>query len=191
LGLKEDAVLIGTAARLIPQKGIDYLIAAAERLVVEFPSLRFIVAGDGPDFDRLQYKIDQKKLGQCFKLLGFRKDMPEVLASIDIFALPTLEEGFSIAALEAMAAEKPIVASRVGGIPEVVSEDVGVLVPPGQVDALYHALRHLILEKAERVRLGLAGRSRVESTFSLRQMVDEHENIYESLTMHERLRDSV
>ncbi|HYH03239.1 MAG TPA: glycosyltransferase family 4 protein [Bacillota bacterium] len=175
------SVLIGTVARLIPQKGVSTLIKAAAVLSQEYPDLYFIIIGDGPFRESLELEAAGAGLKKRMFFTGFRKNVPELLSDLDIFALPTLEEGFSIVTLEAMAVKKPVVVSRVGGLPEVVSAESGIIVTPNDSEALETALRDLICNPAQRIIMGNAAFDRVNQKFSLNRMTEQHLNLYHGL----------
>lgn len=181
LGIPGDALLVGTVARLIPQKGLQYLIGAAGKLAVELPDTRFVVIGDGPYRATLEAQAEQAGLRGRVIFAGFCHDIPEALSALDLFALPSLEEGFSIAAMEAMSAGKPVVASAVNGLPELVTGETGILVAPGNAGQLAAALRCLLTDRSRRIRMGQAGRDRVSEYFRLETMVEHHVRLYEDL----------
>lgn len=177
-----QTVVVGTSARLIRQKGVQYLIKAASKLIKQFADLRFVIVGDGPEKANLEAEAGRLGVYDKFVFTGYRTDMPDLLGAMDVFVQPSLEEGFSIAALEAMAAGKPVVASAVDGIPEVVTGgETGILVPPGDDEALSQAIGGLIQDSAKRQRMGEAGKARAEAHFTLAQMIEGHYEIYEEL----------
>ena len=181
LGIPSSALLVGTAARLIPQKGVAYLIRAASLLREDFPGLYFVVAGDGPCRGQLEAEVAAAGLGERFLFAGFRHDMPGVLAACDLFALPTLEEGCSITVLEAMSAGRPLVATTVNGMRELVTAEAGRLVPPGDPVALAGALHDLLALRPRWREMGQAGRGRVRKCFSLDKMVEDYSTLYTNL----------
>jgi glycosyltransferase involved in cell wall biosynthesis len=139
---------------------------------------RLLIAGDGPDRPALEAEIDRLGLTNV-ELLGTRDDVPELLAGSDVFVLATESEGLPMSVLEAMAAGLPVVASAVGGVPElVVDGETGVLVPPGDSAALARALETVVADPGLRDRLGDAGRQRAEHEFSLDRFEREHLELY-------------
>jgi glycosyltransferase involved in cell wall biosynthesis len=152
-----------TPARLHPQKGHAYLLEAAARV----PDATFVLAGDGPL--RLELETQARALGiadRCL-FLGYRSDVPDLLAAADLLVLPSLFEGLPVSVLEAMAAERPVVATAIGGTDEaIVSEQSGLLVPPRDPVALASAIQRLQADPALARRLASAGRARVECEFS-------------------------
>lgn len=169
LGIGPDEVVVTCVARLVERKGHDDLIRAGA-------GLRLLFVGDGPYRRTLE--------GRGALLAGSRSDIPEVLAASDIVALPSrFGEGCPNALLEAMAAGKPVVAARSGGIPEVVVDgETGLLVPPGDSDALGAALRRLAGDPALRRRLGEAGKVRARERHGVDAMVRAYEALYFNLT---------
>ena len=167
-----------TVARLDPQKGLHDLVAAAALV----PEARVMVVGEGPERRALETKIAHLGLGDRVHLLGFRSDVPDLLAGSDLFVLPSLFEGLPLSILEAMAAGKPVVATAIGGNDEaVVDGATGLLVPPGDPQALADAIRALLRDPERRRRLGEAGRRRAEAEFSATAMVRRVAAVYDEL----------
>jgi glycosyltransferase involved in cell wall biosynthesis len=180
-GTRLETVL-GVACRLVSIKGIIYLIRALAVLQAEFPELRLEIAGTGSERPIIESEAETLGLKDRVAFLGWQADLAPVLARWDIFVQPSLEEGFGIAALEAMAAGLPVVATAVGGISELVKAgQTGWLVPPGDPEALAERLRALLLDVEQRRRMGEAGRKRAMENFSVERMVAEISNIYDEL----------
>lgn len=176
------ATVIGAACRLVPLKGLLDLIRAVALLCLEFPTLRLEIAGTGPQREDLEREAGRLGLTSGVRFLGWQRDLGPIFRSWDIFAMPTLEEGFGMAGLEAMAEGLPVVATSVGGLPEVVEDgQTGYLVPPSDVTALSGRLRLLILDPKRRQAMGAAGRERARNHFSVDRMVGEIAAIYDSL----------
>ncbi len=174
-------LVVGFAGRLVALKGIDYLLRAAA-LLKDCPNLRIEIAGSGPERSNLAASADRLELTGRVKFLDWVDDMQSVLDRWDIFALPSLEEGFPVAALEAMAAGLPVIASSAGGIAElVVDAETGWLVPPADVESLASRLRSLLCNPALRKRMGEAGRNRVRNQFSLDSMTQSFAQLYDEL----------
>ena len=180
-GFSAEDVLVGSAARLIPQKGIQYLIRAAAILKMQMPRILYLIIGDGPNRDRLQAQAEAAGLRDTMIFTGYREDAVRIMSALDVFTLPTLEEGFSLTTMEAMALGKSVVVSAVGGLPELVTGETGVLVPPGDEHALAEALALLLNNPARRQELGGKARERVATCFSVRNLLQEHYRLYEEL----------
>ncbi len=181
LGVPQDAFVVGTVARLDPVKAHALLIEAVGRLAAakKAPPVRLYIVGEGEERPRLEALIEGRGLGSLVHLPGARDDIAQWLAAFDVFALPSWNEGVSIAALEAMAAALPVVATRVGGNPEVVAhETTGWLVPAGDVEALAEALARYRDAPELRLVHGRAGRARMQAEFSLHAMVQAYTGLY-------------
>jgi glycosyltransferase involved in cell wall biosynthesis len=172
--------LVLTVARLSYEKGVDVLIDAAAAIADR--AARFVVVGDGPQRDALQRRIDRLGLFGRVRLAGFRDDVWPCLAAADIVAMPSLMEGLPNALLEAMAIGRPIVATRVGGIPEAIESGVnGLLVEPGDATALADGVRTLLCDADLALRLGEAAAATVRERFLARDVVAQYASWYESL----------
>lgn len=178
----QTTIVIGAACRLVPLKGLVDLIGAVAVLCFEFPNLRLEIAGAGPQREALEREVSFLNLVGQVRFLGWQRDLRLTFRDWDIFAMPSLEEGLSVSALEAMAEGLPIVATSVGGLPELIEDcQTGYLVPPSDVAALTGRLRLLILDPERRRAMGAAGRERVREHFSVDRMVTEIAAIYDSL----------
>jgi len=174
--------VIGAACRLVPLKGLVELIRAVASLHLEFPGLHLEIAGAGPQREDLERELGRLNLTGQVHFVGWQRDLRLIFRNWDIFAVPSLDEGLPIAALEAMAAGLPIVATSVGGLPELVEDGrTGYLVPPSNVAALANSLRLLIVDPKRRQAMGIAGRRRAFEHFSVNRMVSEIAAIYDSL----------
>ncbi|MHB9155571.1 MAG: glycosyltransferase [Endomicrobiales bacterium] len=178
-----DGIIAVTAARLHEQKGVRYLLEAARRLDGKAgeaaPGIHFFVIGDGPE--RAFLEGTARSLGVAGKMTfcGWRKDVLALISSADIFVLPALWEGTPNAVLEAMACGRAVVATRVGGVPELIEDgDSGILVPPRDPGALADALLLLAQNPVLRKKLGENGRRRAQKLFSLAAMVENFEELY-------------
>ena len=177
-----SGITLGTAGRLVELKGIEYLLAAAAALRSEFPALQVEIAGSGPQREKLQEAVDRAGLGGHVKFLGWIDDLAQVLPRWDVFVMPSLEEGFPIAALDAMAAGLPVVATWVGGVPELIEDGkTGWLVPPRDVEALIGRLRSLLSNPDLCQSVGAAGHARVRDHFKASQMTENFVRLYDKL----------
>lgn len=174
-----DGPLIVTVARLVWFKGLDTLIDAVPALLARHPRARIAIVGDGPLREILEARADALGLADRIVFLGERRDVPEILAAADIFVLPSVSEGMPISILEAMAASRPVVATRVGGVPDLVSEDeTGIVVPARDPEALSAALIRLADDPALAGGMGAAGRQRLDASFSAQAMVTRTAVLY-------------
>jgi L-malate glycosyltransferase len=168
-GPPRDELVVGSVGRLSPEKGLKYLIRAMPEVVREQPNVRLLLAGDGPDRRSLERLATRLDLAERVEFTGElpHDRVPQALARIDVFAMPSTWEGFGVAALEAAAMEVPVIASNIHGIPDVVDDGVtGILVPPKDVEALSRALLRLLRDRDERRRMGRAGRDMVGARYS-------------------------
>lgn len=180
--LPENSVVIGMVAQLIPRKGHRYLLEAIRNLRADYPQLRVILFGKGPLQSELESAVLANGLSDIVCFAGFRTDLPTWLGGLDILAHPADMEGLGVSLLQASAAAVPIVASRAGGMPEAVLDDVtGLLISPGDVPALTAALRRLLKDPALRRRMGEAGRERVLNEFSVDAMITGNLSIYRAV----------
>ncbi len=179
LRIAEKDVVIGTVGRLVPVKNQKMLIKAFAPLARRYSNLKLILAGDGPLKNELSQLAVSLGVSSRVMLLGRRSDIPEILQSMDIFVLTSISEGMSNTILEAMSSWLPVVASNVGGNPELVANNLtGFLFPSNNINALADALKILIEDSVRRKEMGAAGRKIIETEFSLKTMVKNYEKMY-------------
>jgi glycosyltransferase involved in cell wall biosynthesis len=191
LGIPKHCRIIGTVGRLSREKGLSYLIKAAEKIIKEHPEAVFLVVGDGPLRESLEMETREGSAAgeagkeaswRSFIFTGFRSDTPAMFAVMDVFVLPSLTEGLPMALLEAMASEKPIVATKVGAIPQVIENEVsGLLVEPGDAEAIAGAIERLLTNSREAKELGKNAYMRVSEGFSSQKMIREYVSLYTQL----------
>jgi glycosyltransferase involved in cell wall biosynthesis len=182
LGLRENAPVIGTLTVLRPEKALDVLVDAATLLRPRFPDLVVLIAGTGPEEERLRALIRERGLESTVRLLGFRSNVADVLASIDVAIFSSDREGSPLAVMESMAAAKPIVATRVGGIPALVDDgEHALLTPTRDAQALADAVARLLSDGDLRERLGRNARDRQRREFDIRSTVRAVQDLYEQL----------
>ena len=173
-------VIVGVAARLVKVKRIDDLLDAMRIAVTNAPTLRLEIAGTGPDEPRLREKTETLGLTKMVRFLHWRRDVRTVMERWDVYAQPSLAEGFGLAVLEAMAAGLPVVASNAGGLAELVlHERTGYLVPPRDPRSIANRLVQLARDHHARETLGNAGRERAARSFTLEQQAERMKNAYE------------
>lgn len=182
LGITLDQIMVVNVARIAPFKALHILVQAAAILAPDFPDLRVVIVGDGPLRAEMEQLVNMLGVGDTVRFAGVRRDIPDVLAAADIFALSSSCEGLPIAILEAMAAGLPIVSTAVDGIPEVVLEgEVGLLCPPQDAQALADKLRRVIENPTLRQKMGEAARLRVNTVFSAQRMAAKTASLYLAL----------
>lgn len=174
--------IIGTVARLVPEKGHEYAIKAMPGVIKEFPGAHLVIIGDGPLKENLQRMSEELGVDEHVSFLGYQVQVESLEADFDVFVLPSVSEGLGLALLEAMALGKPVVASEVGGIPEVVKNGIsGLLVPPADEKALAQAIVSILSSKQRAYSLGEAARKAVYEKFSARVMVERTMEIYDKI----------
>jgi glycosyltransferase involved in cell wall biosynthesis len=181
LGIAPEHFLATVVARLEPQKGHDTVIEAAARLRDSHPQLRFLFVGGGSREDALRGAVTRRALTDRIIFAGFRTDSADLVRASDVVVLTSIREGLSNALLEALAAGRPVIASRVGGNAEVVSSDVGILIPPADPSALTDALEQLVEHPERAAQMGRNGHGHVRREFSVTRMVNETVALYEAL----------
>jgi glycosyltransferase involved in cell wall biosynthesis len=189
LDLHQDDLVVGTVGVLRSQKALDVLVKAAAILRAEFPRLRVVVVGAGPEYGALEKLIGELDLSSTVNLLGYRTDVPELLPIFDVAASSSDFEGSPLAVLEYMEAGLPVVSTRVGGIPDLVEDGVtGLLVDRGDPVALARAIAELLRDPQRRAQMGRLGRDRRRSEFDIEVTVEHIERLYEDLYRDKALR---
>lgn len=182
-GLAGCQPLLIVVGMLKSRKGHAVLLRALPHVREAFPEVGLLVVGDGPLMKSLQEQAAALGLEDCVHFAGYRRDARRLIAAADILVLPSENEGFGYVLAEAMARGKPVVASRISSIPEVVAEgETGLLVPPGDADSLGSAILELARDPERARRMGAAGRRRVEERFSLERMLSELEAFFARVT---------
>ncbi len=177
-----EPVVVGTVAHLSREKGLIYLVRAAEMIPDAHSHLRFVVVGDGQCRGELEEEVRIRGLQPSFQFLGFQPRIAEHMRRFDIFVLPSLSEGLSSAILIAMASSLPVIATDVGGIPELIRDgENGLLVSPMDPTGLARAIERLSRNPEERSRMGMAGRRLVEEQFTLQRKIAETEQLCSSI----------
>jgi glycosyltransferase involved in cell wall biosynthesis len=181
LGLPPDAALIGTAAMFRVEKAIDVLIAAHARVLETFADAYLLIAGDGDCRPQLERQVDELGIGHRIRFLGTRHDIDSILRSLDVAAMSSDWEGMPLFAFECMAAGTPLVATSVGGVPEIVDDGIsGLLVPPRDPAALANAIMRLLADDSLRERLGAASAARIDE-YRIEAVAGSIADMYETL----------
>ena len=181
LGLKENEKIIGTVGRLHKQKGIEYFLESAKIILpsVGFP-LKFIIVGDGPERKKLESKARRLGIKNEVLFTGIREDAINLISIMDIFVLPSLWEGTPNVVLEAMLWGKPVISTEVGGVPELIENQVdGILVKPGNPVALADAVLQALKNERESIQMGIRAKEKVKKYFSIEKMVEQTEKLYQ------------
>ncbi|MCK4738569.1 MAG: glycosyltransferase [Deltaproteobacteria bacterium] len=182
LALNTDTIAFGTVGRLVPTKGHNILINAFKDVSVQLPTAKLIIAGDGSLRAELTKQAEELGLSEKIKFIGFTRNVPELLHALDVFVFPSLAEGLPLGLLEAMVAKLPVVASRVGGIPEVVSDGFARLVEAEDAVALAKAMvAYGSLSEEKRATMGADAKMRVQKDFSKEMMCARIEKVYEEI----------
>jgi len=183
LGLPDDALIVASAGRLSREKNYGAMIEVAREVVRKSPKVYFVVFGEGFLREELERQIVSADLGGRFILPGFRNDLQAVLRDIDIFMLPSFSEGLPNVVLEAFAVLKPVVATRVGGTPEVVEDGVsGFLTHPHEISAMAQHVLQLVEDPSFRRHMGSKGFERVQKYFTFEKQTQEYEELYLKIT---------
>jgi glycosyltransferase involved in cell wall biosynthesis len=178
-GWEREQPVIGTVARLHRQKGVFYLVKAAKKVLSAFPSAKIVVVGEGPLGQKLRKKTGKIGLEGRLLFLGERKDAAELISLFDVFVLPSLWEGLPFVLVEAAALGKPIIATAVDGVTEIIEDGkTGVLVSPKDPQALADAIIRLLQDKDGASRLAERAKAIIPARFPLRRMVAQTQNLY-------------
>jgi glycosyltransferase involved in cell wall biosynthesis len=182
LGLPPGGPVVGSVGRFVAYKGYDHLLDAARLVSETMPEVRWVLVGDGELRETLEAQRRRLGLEGIVRFAGWQERVADYVALFDLFVLPSLGEHFGRVLLEAMAMAKPVVATRAGGVPEIVLDgQTGLLVPPADPAALAAAIVALVQDGARAERMGAAGRRRVVSEFSLARHVEAVEAVYREL----------
>jgi glycosyltransferase involved in cell wall biosynthesis len=177
--LPHQAPVVGNVAALVPHKGQRHLIEAAHLVVREIPDARFVILGEGELREPLERQVRDHHLEKHVLLPGFRTDVLGCIKGFDLFAMSSVTEGLGTSLLDAMACSRAVVATRAGGIPEIVEDGAtGTLVPPRDPAAMAHEIVRLLRDEALRRRMGEAGSARVTARFTVERMVEETAAVY-------------
>lgn len=181
LGVPAEAPVLGVVARLNPEKGVRYALEAMPRVLRAVDDVHLLIVGYGPLEEELKALANGLEVADHVHFLGPRRDVAVLFRLFDIYVLPSVSEGLPLVILEAMAAGKPMVASRVGGVPEAVEDGrTGILVEPERPDRLADALIGLLSDRERRERFGAAARESFGTRFTAKVMAEQYEAIYDS-----------
>lgn len=189
----DDQHLILFMGRLRPVKGVEYGLRAFAAAHEVNPNLRMVLAGEGDQRPYLESLVSQLEVQDSVSFIGVRSDVPELLSAADSVLIPSLNEGFPRTAIEAMAAGKPVIATKVGGTPEAISDgETGILVSSMDTASMSAAIVSLASDKDLQTRLGESGRRRAEERYTLNKYVSRLDELYrEYLATHETHENSL
>ncbi len=177
----DDIITLGSVGRLFEEKGFEYLLRAFQQVKILKPEIKLLIAGDGPLRAPLEQLAKELKISEDVTFLGNITDIPDFFRTIDIFVLSSIQEGIPLALLEAMAAAKPVIATTVGGIPEVIENGRdGVLVAAGKVEDLKNAILSLLEDKNRAKSIAKKARTKVLEEFNLDSAVKALDEIYDN-----------
>jgi glycosyltransferase involved in cell wall biosynthesis len=177
LGITHATAVIGTVGRLSSEKGHRILLMATEAILEQYPGTVFIIVGDGP----LRRELEREFNSPSVIFTGIRNDVPCLYRCMDFFVLPSFTEGFPMVILEAMASKLPVVATRVGEVPSLISRENGILAEPGDVEGIKQALLYLLRNRAIAKGMGEKGYQRVKDHLSSEKMAKNYMGIYRDI----------
>ncbi|MCP4369045.1 MAG: glycosyltransferase family 4 protein, partial [Deltaproteobacteria bacterium] len=181
-GLK-DEVIVGTIGSLGVEKGHIFLLMAARKVVDKNKNVKFLIVGEGYLRNQLEAKALSLGIRDNVIFAGYRCDIPELISAMDIFVLPSIKEGLPMVILEAMAANKPVIASNIGAVPKIIKHhESGILIEPGNINDLSNAIIEIIAESNKMLKMSQAGNIRIKEKFSSEIMAERYMNLYKDLT---------
>lgn len=184
LGFGASTRLVGIVARLVPIKGVDVFLSAAEQVAEALPDVRFVVIGDGELRAELESEARERKLGSRVRFTGFRDDMARIYGSLDLSVLSSRHEGLPVALLESVACGCYVVATRVGGVPDLLrSERIGLMVAPGDAGALAAGIQRALRERRE---ISAEERRRIVDSHGLTRLAEDFSRLYRKLSENKR-----
>lgn len=181
LGVPKNCILVGSVGRMVGVKGYEYFVKAAVEICRTREDVYFVIAGEGPRRGDYKKTIDASGMSDRFHLIGWQDNVAGIIKGMDVFVLSSLNEGMGRVLVEAMFYGKPLVATRVGGVPSVVSDGVGVLVDPASSEAIKAAIERLADDPAGAAAMGRKGREKALAGYSAQKMVDELDGLYRGL----------
>ncbi|GEM_PF-976823 len=178
-GLTPDMVVIGYTGRIAKVKRLDILIEAFAEVYKEYPNTQLLLAGEGALRSELEEQVCRLGITNNVRWLGFTSNIPSFLAGLDIYMQTSVNEGLSLSILEAMAAEKPVIATRVGSADEIIQDGItGILIPPGSITAASQSLLSLLANPEKRSQLAKSAKEYISTEYAIQHMVDGYESIY-------------
>ncbi len=183
LGISKHNRVVGTVADLRPQKGHECLLKAVPQVLRYLPDTTFLIIGEGDCREALEEMIQQLRIDNCVVMTGHRRDVPELYPLMDVYVLPSLWEGLPYTILEAMACRCPVIATDISGNREILSDGVGLLVPPRSPVLLGEAIVRLLTDQQLADRLSSCGRQRIEDRYQMSAQINRIEKVYEEASI--------
>ncbi len=181
-GISSAAPVIVMVAILRFDKGHYYFVHAAKKVLKKFPDAKFLIVGEGPQRANIEGYINEFGLNGNVLMLGLRGDIPRILASANLYVIPSLREGMGQSTMEAMSMGLPVIASNVGGLPElVIDNQTGILIPPKDISALAEAIIELLSDKEKSERLARCAQQSIKDNYAIEKTVDRTLNLYAEL----------
>jgi glycosyltransferase involved in cell wall biosynthesis len=179
-GIVPDSILLGTIARLSPEKGLSSLIQAYSSVIINEPKLKLLIVGDGPERNQLQMLVNRLSLNGNVIFCGFQSAIESYYNAFDLYILSSITEGLPISLLEAMSMSKPVIATAVGGVPNlIIHHQTGLLVPPEDTAGLAESIRWAVSHPLEMLTMGKAARLKVVQNYSITEWKQRIESIYD------------
>jgi glycosyltransferase involved in cell wall biosynthesis len=189
LGFAPDARLIGIVGRLFPIKNHALFIEAAARIAAVEPAARFVVVGDGTLRPALAQQARRLGIGDRVLFTGWRTDLPRIYADLDVLVVSSINEGTPLSAIEAMAARCPVVATRVGGIPDIITDELtGRLVLPGEVEGIAGAVLDLLADPENALRIAGNAMTAARQRFDVKRLIQDMDGLYRELLDEKAIR---
>jgi glycosyltransferase involved in cell wall biosynthesis len=177
--INNDKIIVGFVGRLHPIKGFSFLIDAAKQVIKKYNNIEFLIVGDGPEKETIKMNLNNYGIADYFKFVGYKKNIIFYINKMDFIVVPSKSEGFPNVVLEAMACQKPVLATRVGEVPEIVIDgETGIIVEPGDIHAMVIGINKLCGDDKLRKKMGLNAYNRAQQFFGIERMIQEHIKYY-------------
>lgn len=181
LGIPPSGMLFGSVGRFVHVKGYDYFVKAAIEMMKKRDDIYFVLAGDGPDRERYSAMLEDPGMGKRFHIIGWQERPASVINAMDVFVLSSLNEGMGRVLIEAMYLGKPVIATKVGGVPSIVTDETGILIEPASEKAICEAIGRLADDPLRASQMGMKGKARAVASYSAEKMVEDLDALYKEL----------
>ena len=179
--IPRDKIVIGSIGRFIKIKGFEYFIEAGIDQIRKRDGVYFLLAGDGPLREKYEKMISSSGTGERFRIVGWQEMTAAMIEALDLFVMPSLNEGMGRVLIEAMYFAKPVIATRVGGVPSVVLGGAGILIDPSSAQAISEAIDRILDDRQMAREMGYRGREKALAEYSYRTMIDKLDALYKEL----------